>query len=707
VARGQALLSGRRYGDARFSNGPVEPLSGVAAEMTIRSVLIGMFLGVGIVMYGYFNDWILTQDPVASGMIPTSVYGLLVLSLLLLHPLLRLSRRLNFRSSEWAVIIALMLIAVVLPGPGFLWHFSQAVTMPHQNMVSETGWKRFQVLDYAPECLLVDAGENGSDQYVHVINDLRNGLRGPGRPVSVSDVPWEAWRGPLGFWLPMVALLNVACICIVLIIHRQWAHSERLRYPVAEFAGELLAGSGERAWPTVFYNHRFWLGFTPVFVVLMINGFSAWEPGMITVPLQFDFTAILQKWPKLNAIPDLSTQILRPRVVFIVIGFAYFISTEASLSLGISALAFSMCWYLLYRIGITPRGHYLLGGVEGSQKFGSYLGVGLMILYTGRKYYTSVLLRALHIRRGDQVETHAVWAARGLVVCTAGAAMLAHYMVGLAWPLAILCVLLLLMMFLVIARILVETGLFSIHVWWHPVGVLTGLFGFGALGPHMMLALGMISAVLTIEPRVTMVAMASNALRIAENKGIRPGRIAPWMVVTIVVAVVVGIPFTIYVQYTHGIIDPGWSGSVASTLPYEVLIQKLQTFYGDKTGWETFRWGQIRPDPEFMWSAGAGLALVLLCSVMRLRHTWWPLHPILFLVWGTWPLAVLASSFLMGWGIKMLINRFGGGKAYRANKPLFVGLVAGEFAAITCWAIWGLVYYGWTGVAGPRFWSHP
>ena len=59
----------------------------------------------------------------------------------------------------------------------------------------------------------------------------------------------------------------------------------------------------------------------------------------------------------------------------------------------------------------------------------------------------------------------------------------------------------------------------------------------------------------------------------------------------------------------------------------------------------------------------------------------------------------LTASFLAGWLIKTAVTRFGGGQAHRRYKPLFVGLVAGEFVAGIFWAIVGLVYYLSTGLA--------
>jgi len=61
--------------------------------LTIRAILIGVLLGLGITAVGYFNDWVLRLSYVASDLIPVSVYGLLVLGILIINPLLRAVRR--------------------------------------------------------------------------------------------------------------------------------------------------------------------------------------------------------------------------------------------------------------------------------------------------------------------------------------------------------------------------------------------------------------------------------------------------------------------------------------------------------------------------------------------------------------------------------------------------------------------------------------
>ena len=87
----------------------------------------------------------------------------------------------------------------------------------------------------------------------------------------------------------------------------------------------------------------------------------------------------------------------------------------------------------------------------------------------------------------------------------------------------------------------------------------------------------------------------------------------------------------------------------------------------------------------------------LLFSSLRLRFAGFPLHPVLFLVAGTYAAGKCWWSFLVGWGIKCLVVRFGGGKVYQQLKPLFVGIIAGELLAAGASIVFEIIYYCVTG----------
>ena len=103
-----------------------------------------------------------------------------------------------------------------------------------------------------------------------------------------------------------------------------------------------------------------------------------------------------------------------------------------------------------------------------------------------------------------------------------------------------------------------------------------------------------------------------------------------------------------------------------------------------------------------------GFLAVLAISLLRFRFAGFPIHPILFLIWGSYPSNCAWASFLIGWFIKQLVVRFGGGGVYQKCKPLFVGLIAGEILVIGITIAMDFAYYLATGSQSPvRIWFMP
>jgi hypothetical protein len=92
-----------------------------------------------------------------------------------------------------------------------------------------------------------------------------------------------------------------------------------------------------------------------------------------------------------------------------------------------------------------------------------------------------------------------------------------------------------------------------------------------------------------------------------------------------------------------------------------------------------------------------GLLMVVGFSVARLRLPWWPLHPVLFLVWTTGHAQGQAASFFLGWLLKTVVTKYGGVGTYRRLRPLMFGLIAGEMLAGVGMSAVGGLYYWITG----------
>jgi hypothetical protein len=94
---------------------------------------------------------------------------------------------------------------------------------------------------------------------------------------------------------------------------------------------------------------------------------------------------------------------------------------------------------------------------------------------------------------------------------------------------------------------------------------------------------------------------------------------------------------------------------------------------------------------------------VLLFTLGRLRFPNWPIHPVIFIVLGTWQSRRLAASFFVGWLIKVAVTRLLGGKSYQKVKPIMIGLIAGDVIGGIIPMIAGGIYYYLTGLTPKPF----
>jgi len=672
-------------------------------------------LGLVAAAFGWANDLYLRQSKIASDLVPISVYGLVLLSLLVINPLMGWLRLRRLSGAEYAVFIAMMLAAVIIPGPAMMWNFSSTVVMPYHHQTQLLGWQKVNAVGLVPEVMLVDAGQPKSTDNRdwtnsrQVVDGYRTGLRGGETLIGFDEVPWSAWTRTLSFYLPLFALLFIGSLAVAMILHPQWAHRERLRYPIAIFATELLTAAEPRSQRSIFRNGLFWLGLSIALVILLINGLHAYYPDVPEIPNKFRMGGFLQKWPWLRNLPQhTSLQLFSAQFWFVGIGLAYLVSSDVSFSIGISTALFAAVFLVLYNAGVKMDMDYLEGGVQGYQLFGSYLALGVLVIYLGRRYYSSVLARMFFLPAGEKIEGGTLWAGWIALLSGVGMVLLLIFVLHLHWLLAILMVGLVTLLYLVVTRISVESGLFYIQPWWQPAGVLLALFGIKALGPNMLAIVAVLSIILTVDPRLALMPLAANALRIGETQTVRPQRIARWMGLAVLAALLVGVVGTIYFQYSYGGgLRYNW-GTVAAAMPFDTVVRNLPKF-GDFDIRQKipFDFAQIAASKTFLAAAGAGFLLVVVCSALRLRFTWWPIHPVLFLVWGTAPAQIMGYSFLLGWLLKTAVSRLGGGKGYEKGKGFFIGLVAGEFIAGIIWMIVGYVYRLVEGTGGPWYSVHP
>jgi hypothetical protein len=88
---------------------------------------------------------------------------------------------------------------------------------------------------------------------------------------------------------------------------------------------------------------------------------------------------------------------------------------------------------------------------------------------------------------------------------------------------------------------------------------------------------------------------------------------------------------------------------------------------------------------------GIGALIVGVTSVLRFTLSWWPLHPIGFIVLYSYAMQRIWLSLFLGWVGKVIVVRLGGASLLQSAKPVFIGLVVGEAFAAGVWLIVSLV----------------
>jgi hypothetical protein len=552
------------------------------------------------------------------------------------------------------------------------------------------------VLAHAPPRMLADP----SVDETKALDGFVNGLATGDETLAPGDIPWAAWTRTLRFWVPIVLAVCLAVVGLSLVIHRQWATHERLPYPTVEFARALLPSEGS-AWSPIFRNRLFWLGAGMVFLIHMNNYSCVWWPEiMVPIRLRFSFTPLLQIFPIFNRSGVGIGPMFTPTIYFTVIGFAYLLSTDISLSLGIAPYVYAVFAGFLASFAISVNGPMLQPYLGSFFYAGGFCGMFAVLLYTGRHYYRSAFYRSLGISRGDKVERHAIWGLRLFMVgITAFVVLLAS--VGLKWQFGLMYAAIMTILMVVISRLLAEAGVFYLHSYFFPCTVLWGFLGARALGPNQMLIMSMLSSVLLIDPREAFMPFVVSGLQLTDQSKGKVGRTAGFGYAALALGLAAAIFATLYLQYQHGAIKAGdgWTTSsvprfafnattsVRNTLEAQGLLQVVD----QRSFLQRMR--EVLPMTPCVLAFLGTFCLVVIFTVCRHRFAWWPIHPLLFLVLATWQSRVLAFSFLLGWAIKRSVAKYGGAKIYQQFKPFMIGIVAGEMLAGLVPMLIGAAYY--------------
>jgi hypothetical protein len=302
-----------------------------------------------------------------------------------------------------------------------------------------------------------------------------------------------------------------------------------------------------------------------------------------------------------------------------------------------------------------------------------------MVLYTGRHHWANVfrsMVKPLQKEEDGRNRKAGWFFALGFLGM---AAWLIWVGVGPIWALALTFISFLAA--LVIARIVAETGLPFIRLTGMSPSWLVGMMPTGLITAVTIYLAGFLNMLFIISSRISPAAMMPHVMGMDQEASPKEQGRLPFLMLAVLV---IGLVF---------------AGAVTLKIGYENFAsldgrQPTATHFGARMlgGVENnvlaFRRDAHKPitgDDLAQTATGAVLALGL--TFACLSSAAWPLHPIGLLMVDSFYAGLGWASVLVGWGLKILVLRYGGASTYRKLKNLFIGLILGELFAAVIWSL--------------------
>jgi len=498
-----------------------------------------------------------------------------------------------------------------------------------------------------------------------------------------ESIPWNEWIVPLMAWGVLALLVFGVFLCMASILRRQWVDHERLTFPLAQLPLEMVRD--EREGPTLLRNRLTWLGFAVPALIFTLNGFHNMYPALPEVPLEF-------RLDKMFATPPWSNMgYTVVYVSFAAIGFFFLLPVEITLSLWFFFVLMRAQSILAMIYGMETPGMraYPTSVFIGYQIVGAYLVLTGYTVYIALPHLKHVARAAVGLENANDDDELLPYrtAVFGMVICFLGAALWMTMAGMTAWLALLSLAVFVFVIALVMARSTAEAGLLMTESSFRPLDIYRVFAPIHTLGKSSLAVMMVMDTTFFIELRGLLLTAFLDSLKIAQSARIRLRLFLPAFVGSVVIAMVVGAIFQIWLPYREGAVNMYWYSYYFSNriglFDYEPVMRGPV----DGVGWQ---------GPFFL---VVGATFTAFLAYMRYNFLWWPFHPIGYALCASWTILVFWFPCVVAWAIKSVTIRFGGMRVYRAARPLFLGMVLGEFATAV---VWGLISWS-TGIRAPAF----
>jgi len=596
-----------------------------------------------------------------------AVVGLLFL--VGVNPLIRrLWARLGLSQGQLLVAYAFLTVCVPMSSVGVVRLLGPSLTVPRYFASAENEYGKiasYMKPWYAPR-----------DQ--ELIRTLYEGA-------DNERVPWGQWASYLTLWGIFFLAVYLATMAALCVLRRQWVDRERLTFPLVEFPVQMtveaggVGGSRTRA-GAFFRNPIMWTGFIAAVVFDGLNIAKALNPSVPALGRGVQIGALFTERPWNALLPV--TIVFRPEIL----GFAFLVPLDISFSVWF--------FYMLLRfeaVGAVAWGYEIpFFPFDQEQGTGVYLALAVSVLYVSRQHLLAVFRKVLG-GKGELADTDEPLRYRTAVLLGVGAVgvMLAFAIAaGMSPGLALAYFGIVMAVAVGYAKVRAEGGapMIWLFPFWQQERFITNLAGYKALargGNYRSLTVLSSMMLLARGYFPEFSAYQVESLKIADEGGIARRRMLWVMVAAMVYGLLCAywIHFVGYYKYGANVLEEGTTAGGFRVLLLRQEYDRLSNAIRTPPG----------PDKLRSMASLGGFLLTMVLLLGRKLFLRSPFHPLGFAMSCSYGDPIW-SSFFAAWLAKLVAQRLGGMRLYRALTPGFLGLVLGHFFASGAWGLASIFY---------------
>jgi len=647
-----------------------------ASEARVRtsSIVLGVFL-VPVVTF-----WVASMENVYGGR-PTYLsiffHAVILLAVLVwLNGLLRiLAPQKAFTRAELLLIYAMIGASSGIVGDQFLSILVPSLAYPFRYATDANKWEQI-LLPYLPRHAVV------SDPVA-----VRNFYEGGSTLYMMANL--RPWLTPALLWATFIALTQLMCLGINVLIRRQWTQYEKLSFPLVVLPMEMTTSGRGSLWR----NKLMWIGFGLSAFIDLFNGLSTYWPSFPRIPVKV-------RWLSFGSRFDAALTTTGIAFYPFVIGTAFLLPADLTFSTWFFLLFFRLQRFIFAAFGYpspypwqsTSRS---VAPAMLEQGIGSYMAVVVFGLWAARRHLAAVWSVVTGSSKPDSQEVAALSPAEvleyrlafaclvvGLLLTTAFASTL-----GMPTSIGFIYMVLYLVICTAIAKIRAEAGAptHGFH-FAGPDHVILTILGPDRMTRREMAAFGLMFGFNRAYTGIPMPHQLEG-MKMGEMLGVNRQRLTGALALATITGCYAAFWALLHLCFREGVEQMGH--------PVHDLSPQ---------GWQLVNSWLVNPQgPNWPGLGGivAGFLFSTFLMAMRFRFVWWQFHPIGYAIAADWTTGLIWMPLMFGWLAKVAVMRYLGPKAYRQALPIALGLMLGEFAVGGFWSVFAVLtrkpqYFFWT-----------